>query len=298
MAGQSSDLRAKGHHWSFSKTKDGQLLSGPAIGYIVETEPGVRIYHLADTAILPRPCVRFVMFEVVLTKLTHEVESAVVLEWLKAEGDIVEKGEPLVRVETDKATMEMEADAAGRLAGISVNAGEDVPVGTRLAYLLDEGESVPAEVGALHRTESTSAPPPPTPRAPTSTSEAPRPEPTSRDDSPSAGGRIVATPIARRLAREQGVDLAGVDGTGPEGRIIEADVARHDARAGAPLTGYSKLDLSSVQHFLAGRSRTGHFHGKQPRHVRDRSFPRPDQSAAGRHTGSRPNHRALVHLQR
>jgi pyruvate/2-oxoglutarate dehydrogenase complex dihydrolipoamide acyltransferase (E2) component len=76
------------------------------------------------------------MFEVVLTKFTHDMEGAVVVEWLKAEGDAVEKGEPIVCVETDKAAVELEADTSGTLAGICVAAGDVVPVGTRLAYLL------------------------------------------------------------------------------------------------------------------------------------------------------------------
>ena len=206
------------------------------------------------------------MFEVLLTKLTHEMESAVIVEWLKADGDLVEKGEPLVRVETDKATMDMEADAAGRLAGITVEAGQTVPVGTRLAYLLGDGESLPVDTSptrpvdtpptqptaaAAKATRSPNAPPTPDNRS--------RPTPVAADDSPRSGGRVVATPIARRLAREHGVDLTQLYGTGPDGRIVEADVRAHvmavgeGAPAAPPLAGYRKLELSSIQRLTGKR---------------------------------------------
>lgn len=179
------------------------------------------------------------MFEVILSKLTHEMESAVVVEWLKAEGDLVEKGEPLLRVETDKATVDMEADADGCLAGICVDAGSDVPVGTRLAFLLADGEKLPADWNAQQAgagaqagaaTASGSSPRKPAPLAPSEVAS--RPSPPRRpglegDDSPWAGGRIVATPSARRLSRAHRVDLASVAGSGPGGRIVEADVQAH-----------------------------------------------------------------------
>lgn len=117
------------------------------------------------------------------------------LRWLKAEGEPVAAGEPLMEVETDKVTVEVEAPATGTLAGVRVREGEEVPVGHVLAWILSPGEAVP---GAFPEDGG--------PRA------------------PAARGRPAASPRARRRAEELGVDLAQVMGTGPGGAVTEADV--------------------------------------------------------------------------
>src|SRR5688572_12345448 len=155
--------------------------------------------------------------EVKLPRLGQGMESGTVVKWLKAEGDAVEKGEPLYELDTDKVTQEVEAEASGVLVQIVVPEGE-VPVGTTLAFIGEAGEEV-----AAPKAEKPAEPPPdePEPETASAATETP-PRPRERQE----GERIKASPLARRLAREQGVDLASVKGTGPEGRIVAEDVER------------------------------------------------------------------------
>ena len=155
--------------------------------------------------------------EVKLPRLGQGMESGTVVKWLKAEGDAVEKGQPLYELDTDKVTQEVEAEASGVLLKIVVGEGE-VPVGTTLALIGEAGEEVAAPAA-----ETPPEQPPdeqePSQEPAAAQEAAPPPE---RQD----GERIKASPLARRLAREQGVDLASVKGTGPEGRIVAEDVER------------------------------------------------------------------------
>jgi pyruvate dehydrogenase E2 component (dihydrolipoamide acetyltransferase) len=139
--------------------------------------------------------------------------------WLKAEGDAVVAGEVIAEIETDKATMEFEAAAAGTLGQILVAAGAAAGVNSPIAVLLRDGE---AAAGPEPRKEPTAAPV----RAPIT---APEPK------APARPNRIFATPVARRLARELGLDLATVAGSGPQGRILRVDV-----EAARPLAGASR----------------------------------------------------------
>jgi pyruvate dehydrogenase E2 component (dihydrolipoamide acetyltransferase) len=164
--------------------------------------------------------------EATLPRLGQGMESGVVVKWLKAEGDRVEKGEPLFEVETDKATQEVEAEASGILLKILVQSGE-VPVGQVVAVIGEAGESYEAS----------------SPAAPTATAEVVEPavieenEPVAAPtviESPQNGDRVKASPLARRIARERGVDLASLIGTGPDGRIVAEDVERPAPAAPAP----------------------------------------------------------------
>jgi len=159
--------------------------------------------------------------EVILPRLGQGMESGTIVRWLKSEGEPVEKGEPLFELDTDKVTQEVEAEAAGVLLKIAVAEGE-VPVGQTVAFIGNEGEDVP-EVAAAEAPAQQAEP-----------KEEPQPEPEARPAEPTAttNGRVKASPLARRLARERGIDLATVHGTGPEGRIVAEDVER--AEAGAP----------------------------------------------------------------
>ncbi|MDW5594110.1 dihydrolipoamide acetyltransferase family protein [Conexibacter stalactiti] len=132
------------------------------------------------------------MPEIVMPRLSDSMEEGTIIRWLKADGDEVAKGEELVEIETDKANMTHEAEAAGALT-IVVPDGETRPIGELIAYI---GEVV----------ASTAAPAP-------------------------AGGRIKASPVARRIAQELGIDLARVSGSGPGGRIVKGDVERHGPNA-------------------------------------------------------------------
>ena len=161
--------------------------------------------------------------EVKLPRLGQGMESGTIVKWLKSEGDQVRKGEPLYELDTDKVTQEVEADASGVLLKIAVAEGE-VAVGKTIAVIGEQGEQV--EVKAEE------APPPPEPEsAPASSSE----QVTEiKEQAATTNGRIKASPLARRIARERGIDLTAVAGTGPEGRVVAEDVER--AAAGAAPT--------------------------------------------------------------
>jgi pyruvate dehydrogenase E2 component (dihydrolipoyllysine-residue acetyltransferase) len=167
--------------------------------------------------------------EVILPRLGQGMESGTIVRWLKSEGEPVEKGEPLFELDTDKVTQEVEAEAAGVLLKIAVAEGE-VPVGQTVAFIGSEGEDVP-EVAAVQTASPVHQ----------SSVEA---EPVVESSVPgtssaSANGRIKASPLARRMARERGIELSGIRGTGPDGRIVAEDVER--AEAGAPSAASNKL---------------------------------------------------------
>jgi pyruvate dehydrogenase E2 component (dihydrolipoamide acetyltransferase) len=154
------------------------------------------------------------------------MEAGTIVKWLKSEGDPVEKGEPLFEVDTDKATQEVEAEASGVLLKIAVESGE-VPVGQTIAVIGEAGEAVSVEAPAEERPQPAAEAP-----AEPATSGA-RAAKQNGDESSTAvdtGDRIKASPLARRIARERGVQLEAVRGTGPEGRIIAEDLERVEAR--------------------------------------------------------------------
>jgi pyruvate dehydrogenase E2 component (dihydrolipoamide acetyltransferase) len=175
--------------------------------------------------------------EIKLPRLGQGMESGVVVRWLKSEGDRVEKGEPLFEVDTEKVTQEVEADAGGLLLKIVVPEGE-VPVGATVAVVGEEGEEVSLPEPAGDGARAT-APPAEAPQVEAPTAEEETPAPAAPAPARREGERIKASPLARRLARERGVDLASVNGTGPEGRIVAEDVERAvagPAAAPAPAT--------------------------------------------------------------
>jgi pyruvate dehydrogenase E2 component (dihydrolipoamide acetyltransferase) len=137
---------------------------------------------------------------VIMPALGMAQDTGKVVRWLRAEGDAVERGEPLLEIETDKVTVEIEAPATGALAGICASEGDDVPVGEAIAWVLAAGESLDAVPVA----------------APAAVAEAQTVAPERR---------TLASPKARRLAANRGVDLAAVRGSGPGGAIIAADIA-------------------------------------------------------------------------
>ena len=164
--------------------------------------------------------------ELKMPALSPTMEEGTLAKWLVKEGDTVAAGDLLAEIETDKATMEFEAVDEGTIAKILVPEGTDeVKVGTVIALIAGEGEdaSVAAPVPAAAPVEAVPAPAPATAAAP-----APAPAlPQAREES---GGRIKASPLARRLAQQRGVDLAVLTGSGPGGRIVKADL---DGAAGA-----------------------------------------------------------------
>jgi pyruvate dehydrogenase E2 component (dihydrolipoamide acetyltransferase) len=151
------------------------------------------------------------------------MESGTIVKWLKAEGEQIAKGEPLYELDTDKVTQEVEAEASGVLLKIAIPQGE-VEVGRTIAFIGAEGEEVAAPVET--------APPAPAPAAePVAEALA---QPVAPPAVQSSNGRIKASPLARRIARESGIDLAALSGTGPDGRIVAEDVERAQAGSAAP----------------------------------------------------------------
>jgi pyruvate dehydrogenase E2 component (dihydrolipoamide acetyltransferase) len=183
--------------------------------------------------------------EVKLPRLGQGMESGTIVRWLKAEGDQVSKGEPLYELDTEKVTQEVEAEASGVLLKIAVAEGE-VDVGHTVAVIGEQGEDVSSFGGngatsvAEDAQEEGSAAPAREEereegrRASTGFAEAIGTALAGNGSAAAAaGGRIKASPLARRIARERGIDLASVRGTGPEGRIVAEDVERA-AQAPAP----------------------------------------------------------------
>jgi pyruvate dehydrogenase E2 component (dihydrolipoyllysine-residue acetyltransferase) len=165
--------------------------------------------------------------EVKLPRLGQGMESGTIVRWLKSEGEHVEKGEPLFEVDTDKATQEVEAEASGVLLKIAVAEGE-VPVGRTIAVIGDEGEDVAVDGqdsdGASAGTQAEAEPEEPQQESQPAPAE---PEPVAAAEERGRGnGRIKASPLARRIAHERGIELTSVRGTGPEGRIVAEDVER------------------------------------------------------------------------
>jgi pyruvate dehydrogenase E2 component (dihydrolipoamide acetyltransferase) len=178
--------------------------------------------------------------QVTLPRLGQGMESGTIVRWLKSEGDQVEKGEALYELDTEKVTQEVEADESGVLLKILAQEGQEIEVGKAIAVIGEEGEEVeeapekpeaeaeeptdvteeePAEEGepAPKREEERERGREAAPEGPT--------EPEQRVD----GGRVKASPLARRIAKERGIELSGLRGTGPEGRIVAEDVERATA---------------------------------------------------------------------
>ncbi len=172
--------------------------------------------------------------DVIMPALGVAQEKGILVNWLKAEGDSVIKGEPLMEVETDKATVEIEAPASGILARVTASPGDEVPVGETIALIVEPGEAPPKPV------ESPSMSPPVSAIQPSTASaqllqETNAPFPVVQPQP----GRIAASPAAKRIAKEKGIDLASLKGSGPEGNIVAEDVlraakAKPQAPAGLP----------------------------------------------------------------
>ena len=173
--------------------------------------------------------------EVILPRLGQGMESGTIVRWLKSEGEQVAKGEPLFELDTDKVTQEVEAEADGVLLKIAVAEGE-VPVGQTVAFIGDAGEDVPEVASEAPAAIAAQAP---------SNSLLQANEEPAPTAPPSGNGRIKASPLARRLARERGIDLAMLRGTGPEGRIVAEDVER--GQAGAQVAAPASNSLLQAQ---------------------------------------------------
>ncbi|WP_424968935.1 pyruvate dehydrogenase complex dihydrolipoamide acetyltransferase [Dinoroseobacter sp. S76] len=163
--------------------------------------------------------------EILMPALSPTMEDGTLAKWLVKEGDQVSAGDLLAEIETDKATMEFEAVDEGVIGKLLVAAGTDeVAVNTPIAILLEEGEEL---------TDS----PAPAPQAPVAAPATAAAAPVAaKAPPPKSGDRVFASPLAKRLAAQAGLDLAQVAGTGPHGRIVKADVIAAEAAGPAPST--------------------------------------------------------------
>jgi pyruvate dehydrogenase E2 component (dihydrolipoamide acetyltransferase) len=184
--------------------------------------------------------------EVKLPRLGQGMEAGTIVKWLKQEGEAVEKGEPLYELDTDKVTQEVEAEASGVLIKIAVSEGE-VPVGETIAFIGNEGEEAP-----LSAEKPAEAPQrePEREEGREAAAEAAREQSTPASAAAGTnGGRIKASPLARRIARERGIELGSLRGTGPDGRIVAEDVERAQAQpaaAPAPVAAAASGEVTST----------------------------------------------------
>ncbi len=177
------------------------------------------------------------MAEIVMPRLSDSMEEGVILKWLKQVGDEVAVGDELVEVETDKANMAYESDVAGTLTEILAQEGETLAIGSPIAVVGDAAEAPPKDAEGSAQAENPEGPDsqaagpvtagdPPFPAvAEASSATVPPTVPAAASgESAISEGRVKASPLARRIAKDSGVDLAGLKGTGPGGRIVKADV--------------------------------------------------------------------------
>ena len=176
------------------------------------------------------------MPEVIMPKMGDAMEEGTLLKWLKSEGEEVSEGDPIAEIETDKVTMELEAEDSGTLAELYASEGQDIPVGEAIAFVQGEGEDAPERSGGGEEAESEEAEGSDEgggeAQAQTATEtgeeeeagEEEQEQPSGDGGEPQANGNFRASPIVRRLAQENDLDLSKVEGSGPAGRIVERDV--------------------------------------------------------------------------
>ncbi len=193
------------------------------------------------------------MGDVIMPKMGDAMTEGKVLKWKKRPGDPVVKGEPIAEIETDKVNVDIEAEEAGVLAQILVEEGVSAPVGASIAVIGAPGQKVQARPTPSRGEAGAAAPPSPAPPAPAR--RAPAATPAAAD----TGDRVKASPLARKLADERGIDLAAVRGSGPDGRITKEDVeallatATPSTPAAASGGEYETVPLSRIRQTIARR---------------------------------------------
>lgn len=174
-----------------------------------------------------------------MPKLSDTMIEGTLVKWLKKAGDRIEIGDVIAEVETDKATMEMEAFEEGVLTDILVPEGGIVKVGACLAVLDGDGKAKPAKQAskpaAAEKPEAAAAAAAPNSPVPST--------PKPRASAPAGGPRVKTSPLAKKLAHERGVDLSGVTGSGPGGRIVAADVPEKGSRGPAPAASAVRIEV-------------------------------------------------------
>ena len=200
--------------------------------------------------------------KVVMEALSPTMEEGRIASWLKSEGDTVKKGETLAEVETDKAIMELVARGDGVLRKIIVEADVAVDVGTLVGVIGEADEDISSIAGGSDGEPSAADDSEPEDEEKKATDSKEPSEATTETPTPVAApssdkGRIKASPLARRIASERGIDLSHVQGSGPAGRIIKRDVESFEPSAGAqptaPVGGYEDVPLSQMRKTIATR---------------------------------------------
>nr|WP_111298998.1 pyruvate dehydrogenase complex dihydrolipoamide acetyltransferase [Paracoccus saliphilus] len=199
--------------------------------------------------------------EILMPALSPTMEEGTLAKWLVKEGDEVKSGDVIAEIETDKATMEFEAVDEGRIGKILVSEGSaGVKVNTPIAVLLEEGEDASAAEAA----------PAPAPQTDAKASQEPEPAekgyggpigaPVAGDEAPASaspagdkGGRVFASPLARRIAADKGLDLSQLKGSGPRGRIVKADVENAQPGAAPAKAADTGTDKAPVTHAVAAK---------------------------------------------
>lgn len=219
--------------------------------------------------------------KVIMPKLSPTMEEGQIARWLKKEGDKVSMGEPLAEIDTDKATMEMQALSNGVLRKILVNEGESAPLGQLIAVIGEPSEDISAVLSEAPAAKPAEAAPPkpaeaaaPVPKpaekpAPKPAEELPPPAPVQaaevngRRAEHTDSGRMIVSPLAARMAADSGVDLRSIQGSGPNGRIIKRDIeaalsgpkalAAPAVKATATATGYRDEPATQIRQTIAKR---------------------------------------------
>ncbi len=215
------------------------------------------------------------MPEITMPRLSDSMEEGTILRWLVADGAAVARGDEIAEIETDKANMTYESDAAGVFRPVAAE-GDALPVGAVIAFVAADGEEAPAgapaaapagpvESGRAHAGLPAGARASSSPPAGSAAAADASPSMPAVGDGSEAGARVKASPVARRLARELGVDLASLAGSGPGGRIVKADV---EAAAAAP----AQPDVQAAA-------------AAPPQPVAGASAPAPSAAATGTGTG-------------
>lgn len=196
-------------------------------------------------------------FQVIMPKLSDAMAEGRVLQWLKKEGDRVQGGDVLASIETDKAEIELEAFGSGVLRKIMAGEGQTVPVGHLIAVIAEPDEDIAGLMGAPPVAAAPAPPKMEAKAAPVAAAAAtPPPAP------PAEAGWLPSSPIARRMAREAGIDLAQVKGSGPGARILERDVEAYVATQAQRLAGaevpvgereFEDKELSTIRKTIAAR---------------------------------------------
>ena len=181
--------------------------------------------------------------EITMPALSPTMEEGKLAKWLKSEGDTVEAGDVIAEIETDKATMEVEAVDEGVLGKILISEGtEAVKVNTPIAILLEDGEDKSALENLSSKKSNDDQKPADTKKEAPKVEKAPAVDRAPDAPKSNSGDRIFATPLARRIAADKGIDLTSVKGTGPRGRIVKADL--EGSKVGAAATSQTTSSAS------------------------------------------------------